>query len=189
MFGHQSAECFHHTGLWYWSCRAQHEPILDGGSGVLAAAHSDHDDGEEEEEASHGEAHAVHRLVADHDVTVHLVLQARYGSATDTETRNLTEWEHTKEIMGGRQRRIELWSTDTHFWYWKIFLKNDHFLWDYWLKNKTHNPSIPSSCSTVSLLLGYNLMKPIWIMFLFLLDWKITCGLRKCNDTWALWNH
>ena len=52
----------------------QHLPILEGGSRVLAAAHSDHDDGEEEEEAGHGEAHAVHRLVAHDDVTVHLVV-------------------------------------------------------------------------------------------------------------------
>lgn len=37
-----------------------YQPVLDGGSGVLAAVHSDHDDGEEEEEAGHGEAHAVH---------------------------------------------------------------------------------------------------------------------------------
>lgn len=68
-----------------------YEPILDGGSGVLAAAHSDHDDGEEEEEAGHGEAHAVHRLVAHNDVTVHLVLYAGYTGAANTETRNLTE--------------------------------------------------------------------------------------------------
>lgn len=97
MFGHQSAACFHHTGWWYWT----YEPILDGGSGVLAAAHSDHDDGEEEEEAGHGEAHAVHRLVAHNDVTVHLVLYARYARATNTETWNLTEGKHTKEINDG----------------------------------------------------------------------------------------
>lgn len=39
---------------------ALYEPILHGGSGVLAAAHTDHDDGEEKEEAGHGEAHSVH---------------------------------------------------------------------------------------------------------------------------------
>lgn len=49
-------------------------PVLDGSSRVLAGAHSDHDDGEQEEEAGHGEAHAVHRLVAHDDVTVHPVL-------------------------------------------------------------------------------------------------------------------
>lgn len=85
-----------------------YEPILDGGSGVLAAAHSDHDDGEEEEEAGHGEAHAVHRLVAHNDVTVHLVLYARYTGAANTETRNLTELKHTKEIMDGGQTRVQL---------------------------------------------------------------------------------
>lgn len=40
--------------------KLQYKPILDGGPGVLAAAHSDHDEGEEEEEAGHGEAHSVH---------------------------------------------------------------------------------------------------------------------------------
>lgn len=65
------------------------EPVLDGGSGVFAAAHSDHDDGEEEEEAGHGEAHAVHRLVAHDDVAVHLVLHAWYTGPTHTEAGNL----------------------------------------------------------------------------------------------------
>lgn len=46
--------------LSYRSCCALYEPILYGGSRVLAAAHTDHDDGEEEEEAGHGEAHSVH---------------------------------------------------------------------------------------------------------------------------------
>lgn len=60
----------------------RYEPILDGRSRVLAAAHADHDDGEEEEEAGHGEAHAVHGLVAHDDVTVHLVIYKGYtGSA------------------------------------------------------------------------------------------------------------
>lgn len=52
-------------------------PVLDGSSGVLAGAHSDHDDGKQEEEAGHGKAHAVHRLVTHNDVAVHLVLYAR----------------------------------------------------------------------------------------------------------------
>lgn len=85
------------------SCCTLYEPILDGGSGVLAAAHSDHDDGEEEEEASHGEAHAVHRLVAHNDVTVHLVLYARYTGAANTETRNLSESTQRRLWMEDRQ--------------------------------------------------------------------------------------
>lgn len=68
-----------------------YKPILDGSSGVLAAAHSNHDDGEEEEEARHGEAHTVHRLVAHNDVTVHV---ARYVRATHTETWNLSQHAH-----------------------------------------------------------------------------------------------
>lgn len=67
--------------------KLQHEPILDGSSGVLAAAYTDHDDGEEEEEAGHGKAHAVHRLVAHDDITVDLAL---YKCAFRAETWNLT---------------------------------------------------------------------------------------------------
>lgn len=69
----------------------RYEPILDGRSRVLAAAHADHDDGEEEEEAGHGEAHAVHGLVAHDDVTVHLVIYKGYTGSAKTETWNLTD--------------------------------------------------------------------------------------------------
>lgn len=62
---------------------------MDGGSRVLAAAHADHDDGEEEEEAGHGEAHAVHGLVAHDDVTVDLVSYEGYTGSAQTETWNL----------------------------------------------------------------------------------------------------
>lgn len=68
--------------------RAQYQPVLDGGAGVLAAAHSDHDDGEEEEEAGHGEAHTVHRLVAHDDIAIHL---ARVVVGAHAETWNLTK--------------------------------------------------------------------------------------------------
>lgn len=68
---------------------------MDGGSGVLAAAHADHDDAEEEEEADHGEAHAVHGLVAHDDVTVHLVLREGEAGSAETETWNLTETSQT----------------------------------------------------------------------------------------------
>ena len=68
-------------------------PVLDGRSRVLAAAHADHDDREEEEETSHREAHAVNRLVTHDDVTVHLAFYPRYGSASPvhTEPWNLTQ--------------------------------------------------------------------------------------------------
>lgn len=82
IFGQQREAHSHHA----WGTECRYEPILDGSSGVFAAAHLDHDDGEEEEEAGHGEAHAVHGLVAYNDVTVDLVLYARYTGATDTET-------------------------------------------------------------------------------------------------------
>lgn len=96
-----------------WSCSLKlwYEPILDGSSGVLAVAHTDHDDGEEEEEAGHGEAHSVHRLVAHDDVTVYLVLQARYGGATHTETWNLTNKKAHKRNIGGRQTGITTGAT------------------------------------------------------------------------------
>lgn len=65
------------------------KPVLDGGSGVFAAAHADHDDGEEEEEAGHGEAHAVHRLVAHDHLAVHLVLHAWNAAPAHAEARDL----------------------------------------------------------------------------------------------------
>jgi len=122
MFGQQRAAGLHHTGPWSWG--EQYQPVLDGGSGVLAAAHEDHDDGEEEEEAGHGEAHAVHRLVADNDVAVHLVVDARYGRATETETWNLTVWSTQKEIMGGQQEKIELGQLECFYdTEWPLFLR------------------------------------------------------------------
>lgn len=67
----------------------QYKPVLDGSSRVLAAAHSDHDDGEEEEEAGHGEAHAVDWFITHDDVTVHLAFYARYTWTTHTEAGDL----------------------------------------------------------------------------------------------------
>lgn len=54
---------------------------MDGCSGILAALDLDHEEGEEKEEHGHAEAHAVHGLVADEDVTVHM--------ASFTKPRNL----------------------------------------------------------------------------------------------------
>ena len=79
------------------SFQGKRKPVLDGGSGVFAAADSDHDDGEEEEEAGHGKAHAVHRLVAHDDVTVHLVLHAWYTGPTHTEAGNLGPGKHRRD--------------------------------------------------------------------------------------------
>lgn len=80
----------------------RHEPVLDRGSGVFAAAHSDHDEGEEEEEAGHGEAHTVHRLVAHDDVTVHLVLYPWYTGPPHTEAWNLEPGNHRTLIAVAR---------------------------------------------------------------------------------------
>lgn len=64
-------------------------PVLNCGSWILAASHTDHDDGEEEEETGHGKAHPVDRLIANNDLTVHLPMNSRYRSASFTKTRNL----------------------------------------------------------------------------------------------------
>ena len=73
-------------------------PVLDGSPWVFAAAHANHDEGEEEEEAGHGKTHAVHRLVAHDDFTVYFILKARYGAATYTESWNLQERKKQKNI-------------------------------------------------------------------------------------------
>lgn len=64
----------------------EHLPILKGTTGIFTAANAEHDGGEEEEEAGHGEAHAVHRLVAHDDITVHLVFNPRYRRSSLTKT-------------------------------------------------------------------------------------------------------
>lgn len=110
MFCQQREAHSHHA----WGTECHYEPILDGGSGVFAAAHSDHDDGEEEEEAGHGEAHAVHGLVAHNDVTVDLVLYARYTGATDTETwylANETNAKETFEIFSTTELGLNIYMT------------------------------------------------------------------------------
>lgn len=52
---------------------------MNGRPWVFAATDTNHDDGEQKEEAGHGETHAVHRLVAQNDITVNLVFKARYS--------------------------------------------------------------------------------------------------------------
>lgn len=49
---------------------------------VFAVTDTNHDGGEQKEEAGHGEAHTVHRLVAHNDITVNLVFDARYSSSS-----------------------------------------------------------------------------------------------------------
>ena len=79
-----------------------YSPILNDGSWVSAAAHAHHDHGEQEEEAGHGEAHAVHRLEAHDGVTVHLVLDARYAAPALAETGDLeaTQSHRRRSVTG-----------------------------------------------------------------------------------------
>lgn len=74
--------------------RLSNIPVLNGGPWVLAAAHSDHDDGEEEEKAGQGETHPVHRLVANNNLTIYLPFKARYGHAFFTKSRYLRGTSH-----------------------------------------------------------------------------------------------
>lgn len=51
------------------------------GAGVLAALDLDGDEGKEQEEHGHAEAHPIHRLVAHQHITVHVALNAWDGGA------------------------------------------------------------------------------------------------------------
>lgn len=64
-------------------------PVLNSGTWVFAATNTDHYGGEQKEEAGHGKAHAIHRLVAHDDITVHLVFNARYRSSSLTKSWDL----------------------------------------------------------------------------------------------------
>lgn len=158
--------------------KLQYKPILDGGSVVLAAAHSDHDEREEEEEAGHGKAHAVHWLVAYDYITVHA---ARYGRAACTETRNLMTQKHTEivceEIL--RDTGIKLGQIGCFGLSFNDMIGSSGTSG----RKITHNPSSLSCCSNASLLLGYRLMKPIWIIFLFVLELEMKSQMRKFSDT------
>lgn len=59
---------------------------MKGSAGVFTATNAEHDGGEEEEEAGHGETHAVDRLVAHDDITVHLVFNPRYRRSSLAKT-------------------------------------------------------------------------------------------------------
>ena len=68
-------------------------PVVQCGSGVLTAPDFDHEQGEEQEEHGHAEADAVHSLIANQHITVHMPLHTRDGGAHPpfTETWNLQQ--------------------------------------------------------------------------------------------------
>lgn len=74
-------------------------PIVQCSPGILAALHFDHEQREEKEEHGHPKANAVHSLVADQHIAVHVTLHAGYRRAhtSFTETRNLQQ--HVKQIL------------------------------------------------------------------------------------------
>lgn len=49
-------------------------PVVYCSSRILATLDLDHNEGEEQEEHGHAKADAVHSLVADQDITVHMTL-------------------------------------------------------------------------------------------------------------------
>lgn len=71
--------------------KGPHAPVLQGGPWVLAAAHAHHERGEEAEEGGHGEAHAIHGLVAQEAAAVHVGLDPQHRAAAFTETGELEE--------------------------------------------------------------------------------------------------
>lgn len=79
--------------------RAPHAPVLQGGPRVLAAAHAHHEHGEEAEEGGHGEAHAIHGLVAQEAAAVHVGLDPQHRATAFTETRELKQqWEREHHL-------------------------------------------------------------------------------------------
>lgn len=76
-------------------------PVVQSSAGVLAALHSDHEQREEQEEHGHAEANAVHGLVANQHITVHVTLHARDRRADPsfTETGNLQQHMTTHAVM------------------------------------------------------------------------------------------
>lgn len=70
-----------HWDLLYIS-QTKHLPILNSCAWVLAATDTNHDGGEQKEEAGHGETHTVHRFVAHEDIAVGLVFNTRYSGSS-----------------------------------------------------------------------------------------------------------
>lgn len=71
-------------------------PILDCSPGVLAATHTDHEQGEEEEKGCRSKAHAVDSTVAEQRATVDVALQD-HGGARHIRT-------HPGQLWGERER-------------------------------------------------------------------------------------
>lgn len=74
-------------------------PILDCSPGVLAATHTDHEQGEEEEKGCRSKAHAVDSTVAEQRATVDVALQD-HGGARHIRT-------HPGQLWGERERERE----------------------------------------------------------------------------------
>ena len=81
-------------------CRAgPSSPVLDGGPGVSAAAHADHEQGEKEEEGCHSEAHAVDGAVAEQGAAVDVALQDN-GGPGPLLTHPGQLWRQTEQLEG-----------------------------------------------------------------------------------------
>lgn len=74
-------------------------PILNSCSWVFAAADANHDGGEQEEEAGHGEAHTVHRLVAHKGITVSHVVNSNYTSTSLAKSWDLWNTKESDKII------------------------------------------------------------------------------------------
>jgi len=64
-------------------------PALNSCTWVFTVTDTNHYGREQKEEAGHGKAHAVHRLVAHNDITVDLVFNTRYRCSSLTESWDL----------------------------------------------------------------------------------------------------
>lgn len=73
-------------------------PVLDGRPGVPAAAHVDHEQGEEEEKGCCGEGHAVDSAVAEQGATVQVALQEDHPVPLGTPPGQL--WRHREQLDG-----------------------------------------------------------------------------------------
>lgn len=71
--------------------RDERSPVLHGGSWVLAAAHTHHEQSKEKEEGGHGKAHTVHGFVAQEAAAVDVGLDPQDRPAAFTEAREL-QW-------------------------------------------------------------------------------------------------
>lgn len=72
-------------------------PVVQSSSGVLATLDFDHKQREEQEEHGHAEANAVHSLVADQHVTVHMTLHARNRRTHPSFTEAWNLQQHTEQ--------------------------------------------------------------------------------------------